>query len=124
MQFAYTICYVDSVADAVTFFTEGLGLELKMRHESGDYAELATGSTTLSLAARSMVATLVDDAAIAGSSGFEIALATDDVPAAVSRAVAAGATLVRDTEQKLWGQVVAYVRSPGGVLLELCTPMG
>jgi len=42
----------------------------------------------------------------------------------VQRAVAAGATLLKDASTKLWGQTVAYVRAPDGTLVELCTPMG
>lgn len=51
--------------------------------------------------------------------GYVIAY-VPDVPAAV----AAGAVLLRDAETKPWGQVVAYVRDPDGILIELCTPVG
>ncbi len=49
---------------------------------------------------------------------------TDDVPSAVRRALDAGAAAVRDPERKPWGQEVAYVRSPEGVLVELGEPVG
>ena len=51
--------------------------------------------------------------------GIEIALITSDVAAAVEQAIAAGATPLTDPEEKPWGQVVAYVRDPNGVLVEL-----
>jgi len=55
---------------------------------------------------------------------IEIAFVTDDVAAAVARAVAAGATIVTPLERKPWGQIVAVVRDRDGVLVELCTKMG
>jgi uncharacterized glyoxalase superfamily protein PhnB len=55
--------------------------------------------------------------------GIEIGLVTDDVAAAVQRAVAAGATLLREPTAKPWGQMVAYVRAPDGTRVELCTPL-
>ena len=45
------------------------------------------------------------------------------VPAAVERAVAAGARLVQGAEQMPWGQTVAYVADINDALVELCTPM-
>src|SRR5687768_12821237 len=53
---------------------------------------------------------------------FEVVLVYDDVAAAVARAVEAGAKLVSEPKQKPWGQTVAYVKDPNGVLVELCTP--
>ena len=53
--------------------------------------------------------------------GIELGLVTDDVPAAVTRAVACGATLLTAPQTKRWGQGVAYVRCPDGSLVELCT---
>jgi catechol 2,3-dioxygenase-like lactoylglutathione lyase family enzyme len=52
---------------------------------------------------------------------MEIGLVTDDVAAACERAVAAGAPLLKAPAAKPWGQTVAYVRSPDGTLIELCT---
>jgi uncharacterized glyoxalase superfamily protein PhnB len=53
----------------------------------------------------------------------EIALVTDDVAAAVERAVAAGASLVQAPKDMPWGQTIAYVGDVNGFLVELCTPM-
>ena len=55
---------------------------------------------------------------------FEIALCTPDVPAALARAVAAGATPMRPVEVMPWGQIIAYVADISGFLVALCTPMG
>jgi uncharacterized glyoxalase superfamily protein PhnB len=55
--------------------------------------------------------------------GVEIGLTTTDVPAAYEQAVAAGAQPISEPKTKPWGQVVAYVRSIEGTLVELCSPM-
>ena len=61
--------------------------------------------------------------ASASAPSFEIAFTTADVPAAVQRAVAAGARLVQAPEKMPWGQTVGYVADLNGVLVELCTPV-
>lgn len=45
------------------------------------------------------------------------------VPAALERALAAGATPIRAVEVMPWGQTIAYVADINGFLVELCTPM-
>ena len=49
MQLAYTILYVENVAASLAFYSAAFGLERKFLHESGDFGELATGTTTLAL---------------------------------------------------------------------------
>lgn len=56
--------------------------------------------------------------------GMELDLVTDDVEAAHARAIQAGAVELAGPGRKPWGQVVSYVRSPDGTLIELCTPVG
>lgn len=48
MKFKYTILYVDDVVETFSFYEKAFGLQKKMLHESGEYGELDTGSTTLS----------------------------------------------------------------------------
>jgi catechol 2,3-dioxygenase-like lactoylglutathione lyase family enzyme len=55
---------------------------------------------------------------------MEIGLVTEDVEQAYTRALQAGAVQLSAPTRKPWGQVVAYVRSPDGTLIELCTPIG
>lgn len=55
--------------------------------------------------------------------GVELAFVTDDVALAYAKAVAAGAVSVKEQVTKPWGQVVAYVRSREGSLIELCSPI-
>ena len=129
MKFGYTIVYVDDVAAAVTFYGEAFGIEPRFVHEGGDYAELATGETALAFAAHALgqanlPAGYTPLTATDVPAGIEVALVTDDVPGAVDRAIAAGASVLSAPATKPWGQVVAYVRAPHGLLIELCTPVG
>jgi lactoylglutathione lyase len=55
--------------------------------------------------------------------GVELAFVTDDVATSYTKAVAAGAVSIKEPTPKPWGQVVAYVRSREGSLIELCSPI-
>ena len=129
MKLGYTIVYVPDVAQSLAFFEAAFGLKRRFLHESGTYGELDTGETTLSFAAHE----LGDDNFPGGHVradesakplGVEIALVTDDVLSAHRKAIAHGATELAPPTQKPWGQTVSYVRSPDGMLVELCTPVG
>jgi len=129
VKFGYTIVYVPDVAATIDFYGRAFGLPAKFVHDAGDYGELETGETTLAFVAD----TLASDNLPAGYQrsdpsalpfGIELTFVTDDVPAAVARAVAAGASLVSEPKTKPWGQIVAYVRAAEGTLVELCTPVG
>jgi lactoylglutathione lyase len=129
MQLGYTIVYVADPGASLAFFERAFGLALRFLHESGTYGELETGATTLAFAQHQIARdNLGRDYVAADASpaplGMEIGLLAADVPAAVQRAVDAGATLLKAPATKPWGQTVAYVRTPDGTLVELCTPMG
>ncbi len=129
MRFGYTIIYVADPGASLDFFERAFGLARRFLHESGDYGELDTGATTLAFAQHDTArGNLGRDYLAADVSavplGIEIGLLTTDVPAALQRAVAAGAMLLKEASTKPWGQTVAYVRAPDGTLVELCTPMG
>lgn len=123
MKFRYTILYVEDVAATLEFYKNAFAVERKMLHESGDYGELATGETTLSFSSKSLMKSLgkspgdVDPTAPV----FELAFETDDVAAALTRAIDAGATLVQAVQEMPWGQTTAYVHDNNGFLVELCT---
>jgi len=125
LKFKYTILYVSSVSDTLKFYEAAFGFEKAMLHESGDYGELNTGDTTLSFSSLSLMADLGKQPGRAKSDNpiFEIAFETNDVPAALVKALEAGATLVQDSEQMPWGQTTAYVTDNNGFLVELCTPV-
>src|SRR5215210_5466795 len=90
--FGYTILYVRDVAASVKFYERAFRQPARLLHESGQYAELETGPTTLAFAAHELAsANLPDqpapgDGAAAGD-GFEVCFVTEDVEAAFSRAV-------------------------------------
>lgn len=125
MLFGYTILYVEDVPRSLAFYEAATGLQRRFLHEGGDYGELETGTTVLAFASRKLIGELGKNpsAPVAGSPCFEIAFVTEDVPAAVAQALAAGATLVQEPEAMPWGQTIAYVRDPDDFLVELCTPV-
>ena len=125
MQFGYTSLYVDDVAASLDFYGQAFALPTRFLHDSGSYGELETGATALAFASRAMLRELgkTPQAPSLGQPTSEIALVTDDVPAAVARAVAAGATLVKPPQDMPWGQTIAYVGDVNGFLVELCTPV-
>ncbi|MCY1230952.1 VOC family protein [Variovorax boronicumulans] len=129
MKLGYTIVYVPDVAQSLKFFEQAFGLPTRFLHESGTYGELETGETTLAFAAHALADSNFPGGHVAASDsvqplGMELGLVTPDVPAAHSRALAAGATQLSAPVTKPWGQVVSYVRCPDGTLVELCSPIG
>ncbi len=125
MNLAYTILYVQDVSRSLAFYQAAFGLRLRFQHESGDYGELDTGTTRLAFSSRALMTQLGKNPAPADADApcFEIAFSTGDVPAAVDRAVAAGAWLKQAPQDMPWGQTVAYVTDADGFLIELCTPV-
>lgn len=128
MRFAYTIAYVADVEASLAFFEQAFGLARRFVAPGGGYGELETGATALAFAQHDTARGNLGHDYVAGDAsarplGVEVGLTCDDVPAACTRAVAAGATLLAAPVTKPWGQTVAYVRCPDGTLVELCTPM-
>lgn len=124
MQFAYTILYVEDVAETLAFYERAFEFKQKLLHESGDYGELDTGATTLSFTSLRLMREIGKNPGqpAKGSPAFEIAFTVPDVPAALAKAVSAGATLVQEPQDMPWGQTTAYVTDINGFLVELCTP--
>ena len=124
MRYAQTILYVADVAAAVSFYERAFGLSQGFAAPGGGYATLAGEGGELAFASHDQAAQGVGDEARAAPAGFEIWIEAEDVPAAVERAVQAGAQLVAAPERKPWGQTVAYVRDPDGTLVEIGEPIG
>ena len=126
MQFGYTILYVEDVTQTIAFYEAAFGFQRRFIHEAGDFGELETGATALAFSSLRLMTELGKNPqrASASAPSFEIAFTTADVPAAVQRAVAAGARLVQAPEQMPWGQTVAYGADINDALVELCTPVG
>ncbi|BAU13570.1 glyoxalase/bleomycin resistance protein/dioxygenase [Leptolyngbya sp. NIES-3755] len=129
MQYSYTILYVREVAQAVEFYENALGLKQRFIHESGQYAEMQTETTTLAFAAIDLAKSNLPQGFQETNlsdlpTGVEIGFVTEDVPAVFENAVKAGATIVVEPKVKPWGQTVAYVRDLDGVLVSINSPMG
>jgi catechol 2,3-dioxygenase-like lactoylglutathione lyase family enzyme len=123
MQLRYIILYVPDVGAAMDFYARAFGLELRFLHDGGDYGEMATGETRLAFSSIALMQSLGKQVASAAPErpSFELAFATDDVPAALERALSAGAALVQGATDMPWGQTISYVRAPEGTLVEICT---
>lgn len=131
MELGYVILYVNDVASSVAFYERAFGLTRRFVSPEGDYGELDTGTTTLAMASASLAASNLASAGgyarlepAAPPPGVSITLVTADVPSALRHALDAGATPYVDVHDMPWGQTVAYVRDPDGVLVELATPIG
>jgi lactoylglutathione lyase len=127
MRFGYTILYVRDVAASVDLYERAFGQRRRFVHDSGQYAELDTGSTTLSLASHELAEANLPGAfrrPVGEATAFEVCFVTDDVAGAYDRAVREGAEPVTPPQTKPWGQDVAYVRDADGNLVELASPAG
>jgi catechol 2,3-dioxygenase-like lactoylglutathione lyase family enzyme len=122
--------FVPDVPATVRFYEAAFGLKLRYMHASSGYAELETGATLLSFVSEDFL----KEAALLGELraqpsrpdadpiGSQIALVTRDMAVDWQRALAAGATIIKQPEAKPWGQTAGYVRDLNGVVVELCTP--
>jgi lactoylglutathione lyase len=126
MRFGYTILYVRDVAASLDLYERAFAQRRRFVHESGDYAELDTGATTLALAshalARSNLPDVMKGSADDAAPAFEVCFVTEDVEGDYERAVREGAEPVTPPQTKPWGQDVAYVRDADGNLIELASP--
>lgn len=88
---------------------------------------METGSTALAFASHELGKSNLPNGYVKANGdkplGVEIALVTDDVAAAYTKALAAGAVVIKEPLAKPWGQTVAYVRCPDGTLVEICSPV-
>ncbi len=128
MKFAYTILYVQDVAQSVAFYERAFGLKQRFIHESGQYAEMETGGTLLAFASNELAHSNLPQGFQENNlsnvpAGIEVGFVAEDVTAAFSLAVEAGAIAVINPKTKPWGQMVAYVRDLDGILIELCSAM-
>jgi lactoylglutathione lyase len=128
MRFGYTILYVRDVASSLDLYEQAFAQRRRFVHDSGQYAELETGATTLAFASRDLAASNLPPQFRPAEVGaptpaFEVCFVTEDVREAFGRAVEAGAEPVSEPQTKPWGQDVAYVRDADGNLVELASPI-
>lgn len=96
MKFGYTIIYVSSVEETLEFYKKG-DINLGGRYHKANMNDFPFG--------------------------IELSFLTDDVAAAFEKAIAAGAVPIKEPEEKPWGQVVRYIRSIDGTIIEIATPI-
>ena len=99
MKFGYTIVYVPSVADALSFYRDAFGFETRFLHDSGQYGELNTGETILAFASHAMGEMNLEGHyqkadPNAEPLGIELAFVADDVTSAYIKAIKAGAVAI------------------------------
>lgn len=89
MKFGYAILYVEDVRKSTAFYEAAFGLKTKFLHESGDFGELDTGTTSLTFSSRKLMTTLKKNPKTANPDApcFEIAFTTYDVPFSLDRAL-------------------------------------
>lgn len=130
VSLGYIIFYVPDVAEAVRFYTDAFGLAPRFVTPEGDYGELETGQSVLAFVAHELA-----DSNLSAAGGFTpfdpskppvgatLTFVTEDVSAVVAAAVAAGGRQYTAPVDKPWGQTVAYVIDPQGILIEVATPV-
>jgi lactoylglutathione lyase len=128
-QFKYTILYVNNVVATVEFYEKAFGLKRGFITPEEDYGEVNTGTTTLSFANMELGNSNIKSGFIASSTenkpfGLELAFVSDNIEETWNQAIVAGATVVQEIEDKLWGQKVGYLKDINGFLLEVCTAVG
>ena len=124
MRLSYTIFYVSDIKKSVHFYERAFGIKNRFIHESGEYAEMETGNTTLAFSANELAATFFKEGYRKNvpsekPAGMQIAFEPEDVERAYDSAIKAGATGVSKPELKPWGWMSAFVRDPDGILVEL-----
>jgi len=109
-EFKHVMLMVKDIPASVKFYSEGLGLPIRL--SSPAWAELDANGTTIALHA-------ADDAAV-GSSPI-LSFHVDDIGAAIATLEQLGATLEGRVREPSFGKVAA-IRTPDGHLLSLLQP--
>lgn len=128
VTFSYTILYVKNISQALSFYKEVFDITAKFIHESNQYAELDTGSTTLAFASESLADFNLPNGYVPHDRetlplACEIVFTVSDVQGYYKKALETGAKDIAAPKEKPWGQTVAYVQDPNGVLVEIASPL-
>ena len=128
MKYAYTILYVENVAETLGFYESAFGFTRKFITPEGDYAELITGETSIAFASIELGNSNFNEgfepsAKTTKPFGIELAFTTENIEVDFQKAIDAGAVEYEVVKEKPWGQKVGYVRDINGFLIEICTPV-
>jgi lactoylglutathione lyase len=124
MKFGYTVIYVDDVPATAAFYEKAFGLQPLLSNPV--HTEMSTGSTILAFGAvkhlQQQVSDVRENIPSKPAIAMQISFVTDDVAAAYTKAVEAGAIPVNEPQTMPWGQVVARVRDLNGVMVGIVSP--
>jgi PhnB protein len=115
---------VDGAADAIDFYKTVLGVTERMRMPGPDgrigHAELELGDSVIMLADESPEMGARSPRSVGGTP-VTIFAYLEDVDAAFERALAAGATTLRDVEDRFYGDRAGQLEDPFGHRWDLAT---
>jgi len=128
MKYAYTILYVDNVADTIEFYKQAFGFEQKFITPENDYGELISGETTIAFASTELGESNIKNGFEKADKsrkpfGIEIAFISENIEVDFNNAIQAGAEEFEPLTDKPWGQKVGYLLDNNGFLIEICLPM-
>lgn len=113
MQVAYINIFVSSIAGAVAFYQDKLGLRLEYASPEFGYASLSAGSVRLGLAAPDPA----QPELVGRHTG--VGLAVPDLEAEHARLTALGVVFTMPPTRQPWGGFMALVADPDGNVLYL-----
>ncbi len=134
MKFGGVCVFVDDVSAVVDFYRRAFGFETRFYDgavfgdEANHYAVLEVDGASLGFGSHALGAAMMpgryETPVNDRPSNVEIALTTDDVPAAFAKAIEAGAIALAEPKEMPWGGKISYVRSVEGTLIGIVTPVG
>ena len=128
MKYAYTILYVENVAETIEFYEKAFGFNRNFLTPENDYGELISGETTIAFASIELGNSNFKSGfeKISKSEkpfGVELASTTENIEKDFQNAINFGATEFEPITEKPWVQKVGYLIDNNGFLIEICTPM-
>ena len=128
MKYAYTILYVENVAQTIEFYEKAFGFNRKFLTPESDYGELISGETTIAFASielgnSNFKSGFEEISKSKKPFGVELAFTTENIEKDFQNAINFGATEFEPIIEKPWGQKVGYLIDNNGFLIEICTPM-
>jgi len=126
MKFGYTVIWVEDVLKTVEFYEKAFGLVRRTIQDRGRFiwAEMETGNTILAFSSTSEAETLFTGGFHANNPNelpalIQITFIALDVATAYMKAIGAGAKPLEPPKKVVWGQTIARVRDPNGVIVSL-----
>ena len=130
MKLGYAFVWIEDAEKAVQFYENAFGFERRSLTDNGElglYAEMETGATTLAIADQKEARVLFPDGfqennPAQAPGAFQISFVTPDVEASYEATLQAGVTKTAEPQTQPWGQAIARVRDPSGVLVSIAGP--